>query len=77
VRANLWIQDRNEVITRLEGVLLKPGVAEYIFPRSRYAFQRADHCFVVFLDVERSPQRVDAQRGFCARRLGRGGWTLR
>ena len=77
VRANLWIQDRNEVVTRLQGIMLQPGPGEYLFPRSRYAFQRADHCFVVFLDVERTPQRLDAQRGFCAKHLGRGGWTLR
>jgi hypothetical protein len=77
VRANLWIQDRNEVVTRLEGVTIRPGPGEYQFPPMRYAFQRNDHCFVVFLDVERTSYKVDAQRGFCAKPLGKGrGWTL-
>jgi hypothetical protein len=77
VRANLWIQDHDQVVTRMEDVSIQPGYAEYLFPYSRYAFQRSDHCFAVLLDVERTRQKVDAKRVFCAKQLPRGrGWTL-
>ncbi len=77
VQASLWIQDRDQVVTRMENVLIRPGYAEYQFPYTRYAFQRSDHCFTVLMDVERTRQKVDAKRGFCAKPAPRGrGWTL-
>jgi len=77
VRANLWIQDRDQIVVRMEDVPVHHGRAEYTFPHSRYVFQRSDHCFSVFMDVENTRQKVDATRVFCAKQLLRGrGWTL-
>jgi hypothetical protein len=78
VRADIWIQDRDQVVTRLENVALPHGAGDYPFPFSRYAFQRSDPCFQVFVDVEKTRQKVDARRGFCAKPAPHNrGWTLR
>jgi hypothetical protein len=78
VRGSLWIQDGDQIVSRLEDVHLRHGYGEYQFPYSRYVFHREDHCFVVFIDVEKKDQRVDAQRRFCVQPVSKGrGWTLR
>jgi hypothetical protein len=74
VRANLRIQDRDQVVAQLNDVLLPHGAFDFSFPSTRYQFQRFDHCFTVIVDVERTPYRVDAAREFCARPYG---WSLR
>ena len=74
VRANLRIQDRDQVVAQLNDVLLPHGAFNFSFPFMRYQFQRFDHCFTVIVDVERTPYRVDAAREFCARPYG---WSLR
>ena len=74
VRATLQIQDKDQVVAQLGEAFLGSGSTDYYFPYTRYAFQRADHCFTVIVDVERTHHRVDAVREFCARPLG---WTLR
>jgi len=74
VRANIRIQDRDQLVTQLNDVLLRSGHSEFTFPYIRYQFQRFDHCFTVLVDVERTPYRVDAAREFCARPYG---WSLR
>jgi hypothetical protein len=74
VRADIRIQDRDQLVARLDDVILQRGDHEFLFPYTRYQFQRFDHCFTVIVDVERTPYRVDAARKFCARPYG---WTLR
>jgi hypothetical protein len=74
VRADIRIQDRDQLVARLNDVILHRGHSEFLFPYTRYQFQRFDHCFTVVVDVERTPYRVDAAREFCARPYG---WTLR
>jgi hypothetical protein len=74
VRADIRIQDRDQLVARLNDVLLHRGYSDFFFPYARYQFQRFDHCFIVIVDVERTPYRVDAKREFCARPYG---WTLR
>lgn len=74
IHANIRIQDRDQIVAQLTNVILHRGSAEYHFPYTRYPFQRFDNCFTVFVDVERTPYRVDSVREFCARPLG---WTLR
>lgn len=76
LRPKILIQDRDQVVTQLDDVLLPRGVSDLLFPSTRYQFQRSDHCFIVIVDVERTHYRVDAAREFCARPRGRG-WTLR
>ncbi len=74
VRADIRIQDRDQLVTRLNDVILHRGHYEFLFPYTRYQFQRFDHCFTVIVDVERTPYQVDAKREFCARPYG---WTLK
>jgi hypothetical protein len=74
VRANIRIQDRDQIVTQLNDVFLPQGYSDFLFPFIRYQFQRNDHCFVVIVDVERTPYRVDAAREFCARPFG---WSLK
>jgi len=74
IRADVRIQDRDQIATQLNDVFLPRGRSELLFPYTRYAFQRFDHCFSVIVDVERTPYRVDAAREFCARPYG---WSLK
>ncbi len=74
IRASIRINDRDEVVAELREVFLPGGYGEYYFPYTRYFFQRQDHCFTVYVDVENTLLRVDSAREFCARSLG---WTLR
>jgi len=69
LRADMRIQDRDETVVQLSDVPLSGGYGEYQFPPTRYQFQRSDHCFVVIVDVERTPNRIDAAREFCAKLL--------
>jgi hypothetical protein len=74
IRADLRIQDHDQVVVQLNDVYLPRGHSEFQFPYTRYQFQRFDHCFTVIVDVERTPHRVDAAREFCAKPFG---WSLR
>ena len=74
IRANIRIQDRDQVVAQLNEALVPRGTSEFLFPYARYQFQRLDHCFTVIVDVERTPYRVDAAREFCAKPYG---WSLR
>lgn len=74
IRANLRIQDRDQVVAQLNDVFILHGSHDFLFLFTRYQFQRLDHCFVVIVDVERTPYRVDAAREFCAKPYG---WSLR
>jgi len=74
VRANLRIQDRDQVVAQLNDVLLVHGAFDYWFLFTPYQFQRFDHCFTVVVDVERTPYRLDAAREFCAKPFG---WSLK
>ncbi len=74
LRVDLRIQDRDQVVAQLNDVHLRPGYSEFVFPDTRYQFERSDHCFTVIVDVERTPYRVDAAREFCAKPFG---WSLK
>jgi hypothetical protein len=74
LRTDIRIQDRDQVVVQLNDVFLPRGHSEFLFPYTRYPFQRFDHCFTIIVDVERTPYRVDAAREFCAKPLG---WSLR
>jgi hypothetical protein len=74
LRADLRIHDRDQIVARVNNLMIPRGRSEYLFPLTRYAFQRLDHCFTVIVDVERTPHRVDSSKEFCAKPTG---WTLR
>jgi hypothetical protein len=74
IRGHVRIQDRDQLVAKVENVSIPRGYTEYQFPYSRYTFQRFDTCFTVLVDIERTPYPVDASRQFCAKPMG---WTLR
>lgn len=74
LRADMRIQDRDQVVSQLSDAYIPRGYFDFYFPFTRYQFQRHDHCFIVVVDVERTAHRVDASREFCARPFG---WTLK
>ena len=74
IRANIRIQDRDELVTRIDNVWIEPGIAEYQFPYTGYFLQRFDHCFTLVIEVEGRPYRVETPRELCAKPLG---WTMR
>jgi len=77
VRANIYIQDRDEIVSKLEDVPIPPGHREYQFPYAGYSFQQLDRCFIVVVGVEKKLYQIDAARQFCARYMIRPpGWTL-
>ncbi len=74
LRADIRIQDRDQIVSQLTDAFIPHGHFDFYFPFTRYQFQRHDHCFIVVVDVERTPSRVDASREFCAKPYG---WSLR
>jgi hypothetical protein len=74
VRANIRIQDRDAIVAEVNDFRLPQGRSEIEFPYTLYRFEGSDHCFAVLVDVERTPNPVDAAKPFCARPVG---WTLR
>jgi hypothetical protein len=74
IRGTVQIQDKDQVVVRVEDIAIPRGVSDIQFPNTRYSFQRTDHCFTVVVDFERTPYPIDAAREFCAEPMG---WTLR
>jgi hypothetical protein len=74
LRADMRIQDRDQIVSQLSDAFIPYGYFDFYFPFTRYQFQRHDHCFMAIVDVEKTPYRVDASREFCARPFG---WTLK
>ena len=74
VRANIRIQDRDQVVIQLNDATLQRGRTDFQFPYTQYVFQRFDHCFTVMVDVEKTLHRVDSVKEFCAKPTG---WTLK
>lgn len=74
IRANLRVSDKDRSIVELREVLIPAGYSEFYFPQIRFFFQRADHCFAVYVYYEKIPYKANSKRELCARPLG---WTLR
>lgn len=74
-RVTLFVKDKDEVITAVYDVLLKPGNNQIFFPQTRYRFFRNEYCFTVEVDIERTRSPVDVAKEFCARRTYQG-WSL-
>lgn len=74
IRGNIRIQDRDELVTRIDNVRIEPGIVEYQFPNTGYFLQRFDHCFTVVIEVDGRPYSVETTRELCAKPLG---WTMR
>ena len=72
-RVTLTIKDKDEIISEMPDVFLRPGDNQVVFPERSYRFSRSDHCFTVEADIERTRSPIDATREFCARPMG---WTL-
>src|SRR4030067_3395948 len=75
-RLSLFIKDRDEVVTSVQDVMIKPGHNRIIFPHTGYRFSRHEHCFTLEVDIERTRRPIDVVKGFCGRRTY-AGWSLR
>jgi hypothetical protein len=75
-RLNLFIKDRDEVVTSAQDVMIKPGYNRILFPHTGYRFSRHEHCLAVEVDVERTRRPVDVVKEFCARRTY-AGWSMK
>jgi len=74
IRADIQIQDKDQVVAKLNDAFIIHGSLDYWFLLTPHKFQRFDHCFTVIVDVEKTPYRLDAAREFCAKPYG---WSLR
>jgi hypothetical protein len=75
IRGNIQIQDRDQIVAKVENTNIPHGLTEYQIPRTRYTFQRLDTCFAVLVDSERTPYPADAPKNkYCASPMG---WTLK
>lgn len=75
-RVNLFLKDKDEIITEAYDVFIRPGENQIIFPKTLYRFTRDEYCFIVEVDIERTRRIVDMAKEFCARRTFYG-WTMR
>jgi hypothetical protein len=74
IRGHIQVQDRDQIVARVENAAIPRGLTEYQFPLGQYTFQRFDTCFTVSVDFEKTPYPVDASKKYCAQPMG---WTLR
>jgi hypothetical protein len=74
-RVSLFVKDRDEVVSAVDDVLLKPGNNRIFFPQTHYRFSRNQYCFTVEVDIERTRSPVDVAKEFCARRTYQG-WSM-
>ena len=74
-RVTLILKDKDEVISELRDVVLRPGENRIEFPESNYRFSRSDTCFTVEADIEHNRRPIDTAKEFCARKTY-SGWTL-
>lgn len=74
-RLGLLVRDRDQIISEVRDVVLRPGDNQIEFPPAPYRFSRSDQCFMVEADIARRREPIDALGEFCARRTY-SGWTL-
>jgi hypothetical protein len=65
VRANIRIEDRDELVARLNDVSVEPGTREYQFPYTGYFLQGLDHCFTIMIEVEGKLYKAETTRELC------------
>lgn len=75
VRAHFFIKDRDEIVTQVYDVFIRPGENQVVFPQTQYRFSRNEYCFTVEVDIERTRRPIDVAREFCVRRTQQG-WTM-
>jgi len=74
-RGHILIQDRDQVVARIDNASILRGSAEYQFPRSNYTFQRIDTCLKVSVDLDGTLYPVSSLRKeYCVNPVT---WTLK
>jgi len=53
-RVTIAVKDRDQLISEVSDVVLRPGDNRITFPEIGYRFSSADHCFTVEADIERT-----------------------
>lgn len=74
--AHLFIKDRDQIVTQVFDVLIRPGENQIAFPQSAYRFSRVEPCFTVEVDLDRTRRPIDLEREFCLHRTPQG-WTMK
>ncbi len=74
-RVAFVIKDKDEIISEVRDIPLRPGDNQVDFPGRSYRFSRSDHCFTVEVDIDRTWRPIDVAKEFCAQKTA-GGWTL-
>jgi len=72
VRANICIEDGDELVARLNDVLVESGKREFQFPYTGYFLQRLDHCFTVVIEVAGKLYKAETTRELCVKSMGCG-----
>jgi hypothetical protein len=72
----ITLNDRDQVVSYLPNVVIRPGANRIVFPHTAYHFQKQDHCFVVKVNIKGNEYPVDLAKQFCAYRM-QVGWSLR
>jgi hypothetical protein len=65
VLANIRIEDGDELVTRVNDVLVQSGMGEYQFPYIGYFLRGFDHCFTIVIEVEGKLYKAETMRELC------------
>jgi len=70
VRANIRIEDKDELVARLNDISVGSGMGEFQFPDTGYVLKRLDQCFTVLVEVEGKLYKAETTRELCVKPLG-------
>lgn len=72
VRANIRIEDKDELVARLNDISVGSGMGEFQFPYTGYFLKRLDQCFTIVIEVEGRHYKAETTRELCVKPLGCG-----
>ncbi len=72
VRANIRLEDRDQIVAKLNDISVEPGIGEYRFPYNGYFLLKLDHCFTIVIEVEGKSYKAETARELCIKPVGSG-----
>lgn len=70
VRANIRIEDGDEIVSWVDNVSVEPGIGEYRFPHTGFSLQKLDHCFSIMIEVDGKLYKAETTRELCVKPRG-------
>ena len=70
VRANIRIEEGDEIVAWVDNVSVEPGMGEYQFPYTGFFLQKFDHCFSIVIEVEGKLYKAETTRELCVKPRG-------